>query len=199
MGELNNERLEFLGDAVLSFVIGASLFHKFPKASEGQLTRLRSNLVKGETLAEIASQLELGQYLRLGTGELRSGGWRRNSTLADALEAIVGAIYLDSDLETCQSVVLAWFAARIDSLSIAGLEKDPKTRLQEYLQACQQPLPEYQIISTLGPAHKQKFEVLCQVTGLEHIIGSGDSRRKAEQEAAAKALKLLKSHKKSKD
>lgn len=198
VGEINNERLEFLGDAVLSFVIGAFLFHKFPKASEGQLTRLRSNLVKGDTLAEIANQLELGQYLRLGTGELRSGGWRRNSTLADSLEAIVGAIYLDSDLETCQKVVLAWFAERIDNLSIASLEKDPKTRLQEYLQACQQPLPEYQIINTQGPAHKQKFEVLCQVIGLEHITGSGDSRRKAEQEAASKALKLLKSHKKSK-
>ncbi|MCV6637449.1 MAG: ribonuclease III [Thiotrichaceae bacterium] len=193
-GNPNNERLEFLGDALLSLIIGEFLFQRFPKAKEGQLTRLRASLVKGETLAEIALELELGQYLRLGMGELRSGGWRRNSTLADAVEAIIGAIYIDSDLFHCRKVVLAWFETRLSSLSISTIEKDPKTRLQEHLQARQQPLPDYQVLKMEGPPHNQHFEVKCQVVGLKATIGSGESRRRAEQAAAEKALKLLKKH-----
>jgi len=196
-GNPNNERLEFLGDALLSLIIGEFLFLHFPKAKEGQLTRLRASLVKGETLAEIALELELGQYLHLGMGELCSGGWRRNSTLADAVEAIIGAIYIDSDLLSCRKAVLAWFEPRLSSLSISTIEKDPKTCLQEYLQARQQPLPDYQVSKMAGPPHNQHFEVECQVVGLKMTVGSGESRRRAEQGAAEKALKLLKKHSKS--
>jgi ribonuclease-3 len=196
-GNPNNERLEFLGDALLSMIIGEFLFQRFPKAKEGQLTRLRASLVKGETLAEIALELGVGQYLRLGMGELRSGGWRRNSTLADVVEAIIGAVYIDSDLDRCRTVVLAWFDTRLSNLSIATIEKDPKTRLQEYLQGCQQPLPDYQVLKMEGPPHNQHFEVQCQVAGVKATVGSGDSRRRAEQDAAEKTLKLLKKYKKS--
>lgn len=191
-GNPNNERLEFLGDALLSLIIGEFLFQRFPKAKEGQLTRLRASLVKGETLAEIAQELDLGQYLCLGMGERRSGGWRRNSTLADAVEAIIGAIYLDSDLHTCEKVVLHWFQSRLENLSISTIQKDPKTRLQEYLQASQQPLPDYEVLKMQGPPHNQHFEVKCQVIGLKATTGTGESRRRAEQDAAEKALKLLK-------
>ncbi len=191
-GNPNNERLEFLGDALLSLIIGEFLFQRFPKAKEGQLTRLRASLVKGETLAEIAQELELGHHLCLGMGEQRSGGWRRNSTLADALEAVIGAIYLDSDLLNCQQVVLKWFESRLSNLSTSTIEKDPKTCLQEYLQARQQPLPDYQVLKMQGPAHNQHFEVQCQIEGLKATRGRGDSRRRAEQDAAYHALKLLK-------
>ncbi len=191
-GSPNNERLEFLGDALLSCIIAEALFERFPDAREGELTRLRANLVKGETLAQIAQQLGLGQYLRLGGGELKSGGGRRASILADALEAIIGAIYLDSDLNTCQRVVLHLWQNYLNNLSLKKICKDPKTRLQEYLQAKQKPLPTYRVLTIDGAPHDQHFEVECIVPGLpKPTHGSGESRRRAEQSAAALALDRL--------
>jgi len=131
----NNERLEFLGDAILNFVAGEALFERFPQAREGQLSRLRARLVKGETLAVLARGFELGEYLRLGSGELKSGGFRRESILADALEALIGAIYLDADMETARERVLAWLADEFEGLTLVDTNKDPKTRLQEFLQS----------------------------------------------------------------
>lgn len=191
-GNQNYERLEFLGDSILNFVIAAELFRRYPKAKEGELSRLRASLVNGETLAELAHEFNLGEYLRLGAGELKSGGSHRASILADALEAIVGAIYLDSDLVTCQQQILTWFASRLENLSARVVPKDPKTRLQEYLQAHKLPLPEYEILSIEGEAHAQTFHVKCQVAGLSQTAeGTGISRRKAEQESAKQMLELL--------
>ena len=191
-GNPNNERLEFLGDALLSIIIGEFLFQRFPKAKEGQLTRLRASLVKGETLAEIGLELELGQYLRLGMGELRSGGWRRNSTLADALEAIIGAIYLDSDIEVVRKIVLSWYKTRLDAIQPGVSQKDPKTRLQEFLQGRKKPLPVYTVTNIKGEAHNQEFTVSCGIEGIsDPVVGKGTSRRKAEQAAAELALEKL--------
>jgi len=191
-GTPNNERLEFLGDALLGYIIAKFLFDRFPVASEGELTRLRASLVKKDTLAEIAQQLELGQYLYFGGGELKSGGWRRSSILADALEAIIGAICLDSGMTICKEVVLRLFQERLSMLSPQRVIKDPKTRLQEYLQAKQQPLPEYRILAIEGAPHAQHFEVECVVPGLrQSALGEGNSRRRAEQAAAERALLYL--------
>lgn len=188
----NNERLEFLGDALLNYLMADVLYHRFPQAKEGELTRLRADLVKGETLTAIAHYLELGQYLRLGGGELKSGGWRRASILADAMEAMIGAIYLDAGMAVCQQVVLNLWENRLAKLSPAEVIKDPKTRLQEYLQARQQALPAYELLSVEGEPHAQQFTVKCQVTGLNHATyGVGDSRRRAEQAAAQQALDAL--------
>lgn len=188
----NNERLEFLGDGIVNFVIAAELFKLCPQASEGELSRLRATLVNGEKLAELALALNLGQYLRLGSGELKSGGFRRASILADALEAVFGAVYLDSDFEKCQKLILHIYRDELQSLPDPLQLKDPKTRLQEYLQARKQPLPEYQIETVTGEAHKQTFTVSCSVKDSEAVfVGSGSSRRKAEQEAALKALNKL--------
>ncbi|CCQ10748.1 Ribonuclease III [Pseudoalteromonas luteoviolacea B = ATCC 29581] len=188
----HNERLEFLGDSILSFVIANALFHKFPKAREGDLSRMRSTLVRGQTLAEFGVEFNLGDYLRLGPGELKSGGFRRESTLADAVEAIIGAVFLDSDIDTCAELVLAWYESRLDEISPGHNQKDPKTLLQEYLQARKLPLPGYTVVDTKGQAHNQTFTVECIVEGMESIISKGSSRRKAEQKAAEKALKKLK-------
>lgn len=189
----NNERLEFLGDALLSHIIAEALFQRFPQAREGDLTRFRSGLVKGDTLAEIAKQLDLGGLLILGGGELKSGGWRRKSILADAMEAIIGAIYLDGGMEACKTFVLNLFQARLEQLSLKKVQKDPKTLLQEYLQARQQELPEYRVLSVEGDPHEQHFAVECLVRGLKKPTkGDGDSRRYAEQMAASQALALLK-------
>ena len=147
-------------------------------------------MVKGEALAELARQLELGEYLRLGSGELKSGGFRRDSILADALEAIFGAIYLDSDFATCQQTILSLYQQRLAELPPPNQLKDPKTRLQEYLQAQQQPLPEYNVLETRGADHARSFKVECVVTELRTTAVAG-SRRKAEQAAASKALALL--------
>lgn len=188
----NNERLEFLGDALLGYVIADTLFARFPQASEGQLTRLRSTLVKKETLAEIAQQLDLGQYLRLGGGELKSGGWRRASILADAVEALLGSIYLDSGMEECRRVLLTLWTPRLEQLDLESINKDPKTRLQEYLQARKKELPQYEVTSIEGEAHDQRFAVTCRVAGLDDVTyGEGRSRRHAEQAAAEQALRLL--------
>ncbi|MFC3031885.1 ribonuclease III [Pseudoalteromonas fenneropenaei] len=188
----HNERLEFLGDSILSFVIANALFKKFPKAREGDLSRMRSTLVRGQTLAEFGVEFGLGDYLRLGPGELKSGGYRRESTLADAVEAIIGAVFLDSDIETCTKLVLNWYESRLDEISPGHNQKDPKTLLQEYLQARKLPLPGYTVVDTKGQAHNQTFTVECIVEGMESIISVGSSRRKAEQKAAEKALKKLK-------
>lgn len=192
-GSTNNERLEFLGDAVLGSVIAGELYHRFPRASEGRLSRLRASLVRRESLADIARRLEIGRYLRLGPGERKSGGHRRDSIMSDAVEALFGAIYLDSDFATCRRCILALFAARLEDLTETAVLKDPKTRLQEFLQARHRPLPEYAVIDVSGEAHAQLFRVQCRVDGREPAIGAGSSRRQAEQAAAALILEQLES------
>ncbi|MDD3447700.1 MAG: ribonuclease III [Gammaproteobacteria bacterium] len=188
----NNERLEFLGDAILSFVMAEELYRRFPQAKEGELSRLRASLVKGETLAVLAREFGLGDYLLLGSGELKSGGYRRESILADALEAVIGAIYLDAGMERCRGCVLEWYAERLDALSPQGTLKDPKTRLQEYLQAHRLALPTYLVDSVEGEAHAQVFRVECRIEGLDMTTrGTGSSRRRAEQEAARIALRNI--------
>lgn len=188
----NNERLEFLGDSILNCIISDELFRRFTQASEGQLTRLRATLVKGETLAELSMELDICDFLRLGVGELKSGGSRRPSILADALEAIVAAIYLDGGMEVCRHIVIAWFAKRLDTISLDKIKKDPKTQLQEQLQAQKIDLPEYTIVAIAGEAHQQHFSVECVIEALDiTTTGAGISRRKAEQDAAEQALKLL--------
>ncbi|TXR53078.1 ribonuclease III [Reinekea thalattae] len=188
----NNERLEFLGDAILSVTIAKALYDQFPKAKEGQLSRLRAHLVKGETLAELGREFNLGDFIKLGSGELKSGGFRRDSILADAVEAIIGAISLDTDLQTSQQVLLAWYTERLAGLSLKENIKDSKTKLQEYLQARRIALPEYQVVKIEGEAHKQEFTVHCSVESIdEPVVGVGSSRRIAEQESAAGMLKIL--------
>lgn len=188
----NNERLEFLGDAILSFVIADALYLRFPKSQEGELSRFRANLVKGETLAQLAHEFEIGQFLRLGTGELKSGGFRRESILADAVEAIIGAIYLDAGIEEARAAILRWFDERIGRVHKQTHTKDAKTRLQEYLQAKYEALPEYEVLRIEGKAHEQTFYVECRIDVLNlSKKGSGTSRRRAEQEAAAKMLQEL--------
>jgi ribonuclease-3 len=190
-GTPHNERLEFLGDALLNCITAKLLFERFPTAREGELTRLRANLVKRDTLVHIAQQLELGKYLRLGEGEIKSGGENRISILADALEAIIGGIYLDSNMETCQWVILKIWQKPIANLSLIKI-KDPKTRLQEYLQSKRQTLPIYRVLSISGTPHAQVFKVECLVPDLSQLTyGTGYNRRRAEQAAAAKALKIL--------
>ena len=191
-GQGHNERLEFLGDSILGWVVADALYQRFPHAREDQLSRLRAGLVKGITLAEISRELNIGDYLRLGQGEMKSGGFRRDSTLADALEAIIGAIFLDSDIENCQQQVLILFASRLESLSLEDTLKDPKTLLQEFLQSRQQALPNYRILTTTGKEHEQVFNVACDVEMLNATMeGKGTSRRYAEQSAAQKALDAL--------
>ncbi|HXH04388.1 MAG TPA: ribonuclease III [Candidatus Competibacteraceae bacterium] len=186
----NNERLEFLGDGVLNFVIAEQLYSRHPRASEGELSRLRASLVKQETLAAIARELELGEHLRLGQGELKSGGFRRDSILADALEAIFGAIYLDAGFSAAQTVIVRLFEPLLREQPRAEQLKDPKTRLQEWLQAQQRPLPLYQVLEVSGEAHRQCFTVECRVDNVR-TVASAPSRRRAEQEAAKLALERL--------
>lgn len=190
----NNERLEYLGDAILSFVIAEYLYQHFPKAKEGQMSRLRASLVKGVTLAEIGKEFSLGDCLRLGAGELKSGGFRRDSILADAVESIIGAIYLDSSHDKVRDVVLSWYQERLSSISLDTPVKDPKTRLQEHLQSLKKALPNYEVTQVSGEAHDQTFSVLCTVQDYEiKTKGVGSSRRFAEQEAARAALELIES------
>jgi ribonuclease III len=190
--KLHNERLEFLGDAVLNLAITTELFARFPAADEGDLSRLRAQLVKGETLGAIAAALGLGDYIHLGSGELKSGGFRRVSILADTLEAIIGAIYLDGGIGKAQAFVLHTFTDLLAATRIDATLKDPKTRLQELLQARGLALPDYQVVQTHGQAHNQIFEVHCRIPLVaEQIVGRGSSRRKAEQEAAQHALDRL--------
>lgn len=192
-GGCSNERLEYLGDAVLGLVIAEVLYRRYPEASEGELSRLRAALVREQTLAELARDLDLGEHLRLGSGELKSGGYRRESTLADALEAVLGAIYLDSGFAACAAVIQALYAAHLAALPAEPVAtKDPKTRLQELLQARHQHLPEYVVVSVRGSAHEQVFEVECRLTDLgQEARGTGRSRRHAEQQAAQHMLEML--------
>lgn len=187
----NNERLEFLGDSILNFVIAEALFEHYPKAREGELSRLRASLVKGDTLAKAARAIELGDYLNLGSGELKSGGFRRDSILADALEAVLAAVYLDSDFVTCQALIRRLFGQQLAALPAADQLKDPKTRLQEALQARQQALPIYDVLAVSGEPHDQKFTVRCTIDNGLVTVAEGASRRKAEQEAARQALSQL--------
>lgn len=188
-GSRNNERLEFLGDAALGFVIAEWLYEKFPDASEGQLSRLRATLVKRETLAEVARGLDVGDYLRLGSGELKSGGFRRDSILADALEAILGAILLDRGYPEVHAAIHRLFAKKMAGLSSADELKDPKTLLQELLQSRKLELPVYDVVSVSGKAHQQHFVVECRVADLDlSVKGEGGNRRGAEQAAARNVL-----------
>ena len=188
----NNERLEFLGDSVLSLVITQYIYLQIPEADEGQLSRIRASLVKKETLANVARDINLGDHIQLGGGELKSGGFRRSSILSDTLEAIIGAIYLDSSFERAKEAVLYLFRDYLQAIPDSQLLKDPKTRLQELLQARQIDLPDYEIVQTVGKAHDQTFTVKCSIESLSlETVGKGSSRKKAEQVAAETALKKI--------
>ena len=185
----HNERIEFLGDSVLNCCIAHELYQRFGELKEGELSRLRANLVRQETLAELAQQLELGTYLHLGEGELRSGGFRRPSILADGLEALFGAVFLDGGFAAAQRVIRDLYASLLEHLDPQTLGKDPKTLLQELLQARKIPLPQYAVVATQGAAHNQLFEVECHIPQLAiRTTGFGASRRIAEQEAAQHAF-----------
>lgn len=188
----NNERLEFLGDAVLDFVVSDVVFTAHPDAPEGDLSRLRSSLVKEASLARLASDLGLGEFLVLGSGERKTGGHRRESILADALEAIFGAVYLDAGFEAARSVIERVFGERLQNFPAVDELRDSKTRLQEWLQARQRGLPDYELLEVTGQPHRQTFEVVCSI-GVEAPAtrGTGTTRRKAEQEAARKMLDRL--------
>jgi len=189
---IHNERLEFLGDAVLNFVIGDILYARFPEATEGMLTRTRANLVNKQSLHQIAEELALGDYLYLGLGEQKSGGFRRSSILADALEAVIGAIYLDSGFEGSYKMIVAWFSEKIHQQTPHSQLKDPKTRLQEWCQAKHFPLPQYLLVATEGDAHRQTFIIECAMTEQNlSCQAQGQSRRIAEQKAAEKMLEQL--------
>lgn len=191
-GSPNNERLEFLGDSVLGAIIGHCLFDTYPEATEGQLTRIRASLVKGDTLAEVGRELDIGPCLILGSGEAKSGGRERDSLLADAVESLIGGIYLESGFTVCQGVVLRWFASRLSQLEIDKPLKDSKTQLQEMLQAQGLPLPVYTILDTEGQSHNQKITVSCTVEGVkEPFVATGKSRKQAEKLAAAAAINML--------
>ncbi|MDO8264304.1 MAG: ribonuclease III [Gallionella sp.] len=191
----HNERLEFLGDSVLGCVIAKYLYGSYPQLSEGELSRLRSNLVKEDTLVILAQQLELGSYLRLGEGERKSGGFRRPSILADAMEALFGAVLLDSGFAAAEKVVLGLFVPYLAKVDVQTLGKDAKTLLQEYLQGRRIPLPAYSVIATQGQAHEQSFEVECAIPTLKiSTRGAGSSRRNAEQQAAQAAYQQLPIH-----
>ncbi|MBW8374926.1 ribonuclease III [Stenotrophomonas maltophilia] len=192
-GTPNNERLEFLGDSIVNMMVAQALYERWPKADEGALTRARAELVREGALAVIARELQLGDRLILGPGEMKTGGHRRDSILADALEAVVAAIYLDAGFAACRTVVLPWFSASMQALPATGKpEKDPKTRLQEWLQARQKALPLYELVSESGDDHAKTFRVRCGVTDpAVSTEGEGASRRLAEQQAAAAALEQL--------
>jgi ribonuclease-3 len=188
----NNERLEFLGDSVLGFVIAERLYQKFTEADEGVLSRLRATLVNQTALANIARKLSLGDYLILGSGELKSGGYRRDSILSDAMEALIGALLIDQGMDACRVWILGLFADQIDGLSMRDWKKDPKTRLQESMQARGLDLPAYTLKSVVGQPHDQSFVVECRVSLTEETCeGRGSSRKRAEQESAEKMLAKL--------
>ena len=189
----NNERLEFLGDSVLNCVTATRLYHAYGKVAEGDLSRMRAHLVKEATLGDIAVSLKLGDYLLLGEGELKSGGFRRPSILADGLEAIFGAIYLDGGFSEAERVINALYEPLVKELDPKTLGKDPKTLLQEYLQGRKIPLPQYNVIAITGEAHEQHFVMECVVASLGlNATGAGNSRRSAEQTAASNIFSLLK-------
>ena len=191
-GAPNNERMEFLGDALVNLIVAEALHARWPKADEGALTRARAALVRESSLAEIARRLDLGDALELGPGELKTGGHRRDSILADALEAVVAAIHLDAGFEACKAVVLPWFQPPMDALVVGKVEKDPKTRLQEWLQARQLDRPEYVLVDSRGDDHERVFVVRCRLAEPQASAeGEGSSMRAAEQSAAAAVLAEL--------
>jgi ribonuclease III len=188
----NNERLEFLGDGVLNFIIAHQLYNRFKKLAEGDLSRLRAQLVKEASLADIAFSLNLGDILKLGEGELKSAGWRRPSILADALEAIIGAVYLDGGFEAAEALVLKLYEEKLNTIDPKVIDKDPKSQLQEYLQGRKLELPDYNVILIEGEAHAQTFKVECIIKKLNITTqGEGTSRRIAEQQAAQLAMEKI--------
>jgi len=190
-GAAHNERLEFLGDSVVNCAVALELYQKFPRLAEGELSRLRASLVNQQSLASIAQRLDLGEQLQLGEGELRSGGARRPSILADAVEGVIGAVFLDGGFTAARTVVLAIFGIELGTIDPATAGKDPKTLLQEYLQARKIALPQYVVVATRGEAHEQQFQVECLIPELGvRSQGEGSSRRGAEQEAARQAYDL---------
>lgn len=192
VGDANYERLEFLGDSALNLVVSWRLYGRFPEAPEGDLSRMRARLVRGSTLSELAASIRLGEQLILGEGEMKSGGFRRASILADAFEALLGAILLDGGYEACREVVLGLFDPLIGRLPPVEELKDAKTRLQEWLQARGRPLPEYRLVAEEGADHAKTFHVNCRTPDSDlHVEATGGSRRKAEQSAAARMLELL--------
>ncbi|GMR07122.1 MAG: ribonuclease III [Gammaproteobacteria bacterium] len=192
LGSHNNERLEFLGDSILNFVIADELYKKFPNEDEGALSRMRASIVRGETLSIVAMSLGLGDHIRLGPGELKSGGHRRKSILADTVEAIIGAVYRDADFASSRELILLLFTEQLDAVVPGPGLKDPKSRLQEYLQGKQKPLPEYRVTNISGQQHSQVFTIECHVDGLDKVgAGTGSSRRQAEQAAADMAYQML--------
>lgn len=192
LGSKNNEVLEFLGDSVLNLTITAELIKKFPESREGELSRLRAWYVRGSTLADIAEESELGEHLKLGEGELKSGGFRRRSIMADAVEALIGAVYQSAGFEVARDYVLTIYSSRLAAPPDPEALKDPKTRLQERLQSRGHPVPEYLVVKTSGKAHAQEFSVVCRIEALAiETSADGNSRRKAEQIAAEKALELV--------
>ncbi|CBY85758.1 MULTISPECIES: ribonuclease III [Haemophilus] len=191
----HNERLEFLGDSILNFTIAEALYHQFPRCNEGELSRMRATLVRESTLAILARQFELGDYMSLGSGELKNGGFRRESILADCVEAIIGAMSLDQGLAVTTQVIRNWYQQLLAEIKPGDNQKDAKTRLQEYLQGKHLPLPTYEVINIQGEAHCQIFTVKCKVKSAGKIdrtfVAKGSSRRKAEQAAAEQILKEL--------
>jgi ribonuclease III len=190
-GASNNERVEFLGDSVVNCAVALELYHKFPDLTEGELSRLRANLVNQQSLASVARRFDFGAQLLLGEGEVKSGGSRRPSILADAVEAVIGAVFLDAGFEAARRVVRTLLGDAIDAIDPASSGKDPKTLLQEHLQGRRMALPQYAVVATRGEAHEQLFEVECVVPELNiRSLGAGTSRRSAEQEAARQAYEL---------
>lgn len=190
--KIHNERLEYLGDSILSYVIAEALFERFPKVDEGDLSQMRSSLVCGETLAKMGQNFNIGDSMILGPGELKSGGHRRESIISDAVEAIIGAIYLDSDIQTIKQLILAWYQTRLVQIQPGIKQKDSKTRLQEYLQGQRQNRPVYLIVEVIGDDHDQEFVVQCKLENDNNqYLGRGVNRRKAEQAAAQMAIDNL--------
>ncbi len=191
-GKNNYERLEFLGDSILGFIITETLYERFQDQPEGVLTRLRANLVRKETLASLARSMDIGDHIKLGPGERKSGGWRRDSILSNTLEAIIGAVYLDSDLKSCKAFVLTLYTDLLDSVDVNDIDKDPKSVLQELLQSRNLSLPIYQVIEERGEAHNKVFTVSCELPGVQQQFqAEGRSKRAAEQAAAEKALQVF--------
>lgn len=190
--KIHNERLEYLGDSILSYVIAEALFERFPKVDEGDLSQMRSSLVCGETLAKMGQNFNIGDSMILGPGELKSGGHRRESIISDAVEAIIGAIYLDSDIQTIKQLILSWYQTRLVQIQPGIKQKDSKTRLQEYLQGQRQNRPVYLIVEVIGDDHDQEFVVQCKLENDDNqYLGRGVNRRKAEQAAAQMAIDKL--------
>ncbi|ARC54848.1 ribonuclease III [Candidatus Riesia sp. GBBU] len=189
---IHNERLEFLGDSILNFIIAAELYHKFPRVNEGDMSRMRSTLVRSNTLSYLAKKFKLSSFIKLGTGEIKNGGLYRESTLANTIEAIIGGIFLDSNIEDVKKVIIYWYKDLLNKIVPGERQKDPKTRLQEYLQSRHLPLPSYSLVQSKEESNDKQFTINCHVSGIEKPTqGVGLSIRNAEQAAAEKILKIL--------